>query len=114
MRPSREPPDDKLIPPDFEVAFVQDHQPHGNLVGDASELGPLGHRVTVACPCGEAAEDLLRLEKLAKALRGEGAGAAGVTAATDLWLNPLPPVLREAAVAAFNADDASVPSSRPE
>jgi len=32
--------------------FVQDHQPHGRLVGDASEPGPQGYRVTVACPCG--------------------------------------------------------------
>jgi hypothetical protein len=53
------------------TAFVQDHQAHGQLVGDARELGSVGYRVTVACPCGvtferwvtelDAAEDLLRL-----------------------------------------------------
>ena len=54
------------------TAFVQDHQAHGQLVGDASAPGPWGYRVTVACPCGvtferwvtelDATEDLLRLE----------------------------------------------------
>jgi len=54
------------------TAFVQDHRHHGLLVGDASEPGPSGYRVTVACSCGvtferwvtelDAAEDLLRLE----------------------------------------------------
>ena len=54
------------------TAFVQDHQTHGQLVGDASEPWPAGYRVTVACPCGvtferwvtelDAAEDLLQLE----------------------------------------------------
>jgi len=54
------------------TAFVQDHQAHGELVGDASEPGPHGYRVIVACPCGvtferwvtelDAAEELLRLE----------------------------------------------------
>jgi hypothetical protein len=54
------------------TAFVQDHQPHGQLVGDATEPGATGYPVTVACPCGvtferwvtelDAAEDLLRLE----------------------------------------------------
>ena len=53
------------------TAFVQDHQAHGQLVGDASEPGSFGYLVTVACPCGvvferwvtelEGAEDLLRL-----------------------------------------------------
>jgi hypothetical protein len=53
------------------AAFVQDHQTHGQLVGDASEPAPSGYRVTVACPCGvtferwvtelDAADDLLRL-----------------------------------------------------
>ena len=56
--------------------FVQDPRPHGKLVGDASEPGPRGYRMTVACPCGvvferwvtglDAAADLLRL-----ALRAE-------------------------------------------
>ena len=54
------------------AGFVQDHQAHGQLVGDASEAGPHGYLVTVACPCGvtferwvtelDAAEELLRLE----------------------------------------------------
>jgi hypothetical protein len=54
------------------TAFVHDHQPHGQLVGDAKEPGPSGYCVTVACPCGvvferwvtelDAAEDLLRVE----------------------------------------------------
>ena len=53
------------------TAFVQDHQAHGKLVGGASEPGPSGYLVTVACPCGivferwftelDAAADLLRL-----------------------------------------------------
>ena len=53
-------------------AFVQDHQPHGHLIGDASEPGASGYRVTVACPCGvtferwvselEAATELLQLQ----------------------------------------------------
>ena len=53
------------------TAFVQDHQAHGKLVGCASEPGPHGYLVTVACPCGvvlerwvtelDAAADLLRL-----------------------------------------------------
>ena len=53
------------------TVFVQDHQAHGQLVGDASEPGAHGYRVTVACPCGvtferwvtelDAAADLLRL-----------------------------------------------------
>jgi hypothetical protein len=34
------------------TAFVHDHQPHGQLVGDAKEPGPSGYCVTVACPCG--------------------------------------------------------------
>jgi hypothetical protein len=52
--------------------FVQDHRPHGRLVGDASEPGRHGYYVTVACPCGvvferwvtdqDAAADLLQLE----------------------------------------------------
>jgi hypothetical protein len=53
------------------TAFLQDHQAHGKLVGGASEPGPSGYLVTVACPCGvtferrvtelDAAADLLRL-----------------------------------------------------
>jgi len=34
------------------AAFVQDHQAHGQLVGDATEPGWNGYMVTVACPCG--------------------------------------------------------------
>ncbi len=54
------------------ATFVQDHPAHGQFVGDASEPGPSGYRVTIACPCGvtferwvtglDAAADLLRLE----------------------------------------------------
>jgi hypothetical protein len=54
------------------TAFVQDHQSHGRLVGDASEPEVAGYRVTVACSCGvtferwvtalEAATELLQLE----------------------------------------------------
>jgi len=54
------------------TTFVQDHQAHGQLVGDASEPGPRGYRVIVACPCGvtcerwvtpqDAAVDLLRTD----------------------------------------------------
>ncbi len=56
------------------TAFVQDHHPHGQLAGDASEPGPHGYLVTVACPCGvtferwvtevDAADDLLQLATL--------------------------------------------------
>ena len=30
------------------TTFVQDHQPHGQLVGDATEPGATGYLVTVA------------------------------------------------------------------
>jgi len=52
------------------ATFVQDHQPHGQHVGDASEPPWTGYMITVACPCGvtferwvtelDAAEDLRR------------------------------------------------------
>ena len=29
-----------------------EHQPHGELTGDAGELTPNGYRLAVACPCG--------------------------------------------------------------
>ena len=54
------------------TAFVQDHQPHGQLVGEVTEPEATGYLVTVTCPCGvvferwvtelDAAEDLLGLE----------------------------------------------------
>ena len=49
-------------------AFVTEHQPHGELTGDAGEVTPNGYRLWISCPCGvtferwvtprEAAEDL--------------------------------------------------------
>ena len=51
-----------------------EHQPHGELTGDAGELTPNGYRLEVACPCGvtfmrwvtprEAAENLAILARL--------------------------------------------------
>jgi hypothetical protein len=53
------------------AVFGQDHQAHGQLVGDASEPGWNGYMIMVACPCGvtferwvtqlDAATDLLQL-----------------------------------------------------
>ena len=34
------------------AAFVGDHQPHGELTGDAAEPTENGYLVTVTCPCG--------------------------------------------------------------
>ena len=54
------------------AAFVQNHQAHGQLVGDATAPEPTGYLVTVGCPCGvtferwvtelDAATDLFQLE----------------------------------------------------
>jgi hypothetical protein len=33
-------------------AFVIDHQPHGQLTGDADEPTPTGYRLWISCPCG--------------------------------------------------------------
>jgi len=58
---------------DLEV-FVQDHRPHGQMTGDATEPAWNGYRLTVACACGvvferwvtseEADTELLRLAML--------------------------------------------------
>ena len=55
-------------------AFATEHQPHGTLTGDASEVTPNGYRLEVSCPCGvtferwvtprEAARDLVILARL--------------------------------------------------
>jgi hypothetical protein len=33
-------------------AFTTDHQPHGELTGDADEPTPTGYRLWITCPCG--------------------------------------------------------------
>jgi len=33
-------------------AFVQDHQALGTMTAEATEPGPNGYLITVACPCG--------------------------------------------------------------
>jgi hypothetical protein len=55
-------------------AFITDHQPHGELTGDADEPPPTGYRLWITCPCGvkferwvfpdDAAEDLAFLARL--------------------------------------------------
>jgi hypothetical protein len=32
--------------------FVSDHQPLGQLIGDATEPGVSGYEVWITCPCG--------------------------------------------------------------
>jgi hypothetical protein len=55
-------------------AFITDHQPHGELTGDADEPTPTGYRLWITCPCGvtferwvfpdDAAADLVALARL--------------------------------------------------
>ena len=55
-------------------AFVTNHQPHGQLTGDADEPTPTGYRLWISCPCGvtferwvfpsDVVEDLARLGQL--------------------------------------------------
>ena len=40
-------------------ALVNDHQPHGQLTGDADEPTPTGYRVWISCPCGVTFERLV-------------------------------------------------------
>jgi hypothetical protein len=54
--------------------FVQDHQSHGGITGDATPPARNGYLLTVACPCGalferwvtpeQAQEDLVRVVSL--------------------------------------------------
>jgi len=32
--------------------FIGDHRPHGTMTVEATEPGPNGYLITIACPCG--------------------------------------------------------------